>query len=122
MDQRLYFDMGTLYQRFSDYVYPQVLAKAPEDPEKFKKLIEAVEFLNVFLEGSKYCAGDEVTIADFAILASISSFVEGCNLKLKSYPNIQRWYIDARENVPGYEKTVAGLVEFKDWCAGVKLQ
>lgn len=116
VDQRLYFDMGILYQRFADYFYPQLKANAPADPGKYKKMIEAVDFLNGFLERTKYCAGDEVTIADFAILASISTYVDGGgNLQLDSYPNIQRWYKDAQENVPGYERTVPGLADLKVW-------
>lgn len=120
VDQRLYFDMGVLYQRFADYFYPQIKEKAPADPEKFKKMEEAFDFLNTFLEGSKYTAGNEVTIADFSILATVSSYVDGgANFSLEKYPNVQRWYTDAKKNVPGYEKTAAGLEMFKSFFSGL---
>lgn len=81
-------------------------------------MIEAVDCLNGFLESTKYCAGNEVTIADYAILATISTYVDGGGgLKLESYPNIQRWYKGAQENVPGYERTVSGLADLKVWLA-----
>lgn len=115
VDQRLHFDMGTLYQRFSDYYYPQILAQATPDPAKKQKLEEALEFLNTFLEGSKYVAGEELTIADFAVLASISTFVHGPNYNLEKYSNVQRWFNNAKVVVPGYEKTVAGMGTLKKY-------
>lgn len=54
VNQRLYFDMGTLYDRFAAYLYPQIFAKAPADPEKLTKLEEALGWLNTYLEGQKY--------------------------------------------------------------------
>lgn len=54
VNQRLYFDLGTLYQRLADYYYPQIFAKAPANPENLKKLEDAVGFLNTFLEGQTY--------------------------------------------------------------------
>lgn len=43
--------------------------------EKRDKLNEALVFLNTFLNGTKYVAGDNVTIADLAIYASVTSIV-----------------------------------------------
>jgi len=58
---------------------------APRDEEKLKKLEEALGFLNTFLEGSKYAAGDNITIADHSLLASVSTIeVSSPNL---TFPN-----------------------------------
>lgn len=54
VNQRLYFDMGTLYDRFAAYCYPQIFAKQPADPEKLTKLEEALGFLNTYLDGQQY--------------------------------------------------------------------
>lgn len=54
VNQRMYFDMGTLYERLAAYYYPQIFAKAPANPENMKKLEEAVGYLNTFLEGQTY--------------------------------------------------------------------
>lgn len=120
VDQRLYFDMGTLYQRFAEYFYPQIKEQAPADPAKLKKMGESYEFLNQFLEGMKYTAGDQITIADFAILATVSTAVECAGFSLENYPNVQRWYKDCKENAPGYERTVPGLEAIKVMFAKVK--
>lgn len=120
VDQRLYFDMGTLYKSFAEYFYPQFKEQAPADPAKFKKMGEAYEFLNRFLEGKKYTAGDQITIADFAILATVSTAVVCAGFSLDKYPNVLRWYKDAQENAPGYERTVPALEAIKAMLAKAK--
>jgi glutathione S-transferase len=45
--------------------------KSPE-AEKVSKLDEAFEFLNTFLEGQDWLAGSHITIADFALVVTVS--------------------------------------------------
>lgn len=110
VNQRLYFDMGTLYQRFADYYYPQIWQKAPADPEKLKKMEEGLGFLNTFLEGETYVAGNEMTIADLSILATISTY-ELAGYDLKDFPNIEKWYSHISKDAPGTELNKQGLEE-----------
>jgi glutathione S-transferase len=53
--------------------YPIMFAKAPADPEKMKRLEEAFQFLDKFLEGEDFVAGSNLTIADFATISSVST-------------------------------------------------
>lgn len=110
VNQRLYFDMGTLYQRFADYYYPQIWQKAPADPEKLKKMEEGLGFLNTFLEGETYVAGNKMTIADLSILATISTY-ELAGYDLKEFPNIEKWYSHISKDAPGTELNKQGLEE-----------
>jgi len=55
VNQRLYFDLGTLYQRFADYYYPQIFAKAPANPDNLKKLEDAVGFFQHLLGRPNLC-------------------------------------------------------------------
>lgn len=119
VDQKLYFDMGTLYQRFAEYYYPQIFAKAPADPEKYKKIEEAFGFFNTALEGQKYAAGENITIADLALVATVSSF-DVIGFPVADYANVNRWYEDCKKNVVGYEVNVEGLVAFKHWIEAMK--
>uniref|UniRef100_A0A1I8Q2K2 Glutathione S-transferase 1-1 n=1 Tax=Stomoxys calcitrans TaxID=35570 RepID=A0A1I8Q2K2_STOCA len=112
INQRLYFDMGTLYKSFADYYYPQVFAKAPADPEMFKKMETAFDFLNTFLEGHQYAAGDTLTVADLALLASVSTF-EVAGFDFSKYANVAKWYANAKTVAPGWDENWAGCMEFK---------
>ncbi|KAH8359536.1 hypothetical protein KR093_007381, partial [Drosophila rubida] len=112
VNQRLYFDMGTLYKSLADYYYPQFQKKAPADPEAFKKVEEALDFLNIFLEGKQFVAGDSFTVADIALLATISSFTI-INLDITKYTNVVRWYEKGSKVAPGWEENEKGLAALK---------
>lgn len=112
MNQRLYFDM-TLYQKLADYYYPQIMAKQPADPEKFKKMEEAVGFLNTFLEGKKYSVGDSLTLADFSLISSILTF-EFMGFDFDKYPNIVRWSKLCKSTLKGIEEIQKSLQEIKE--------
>lgn len=116
VNQRLYFDLGTLYARLADYYYPQLFNKVPLNPEKLKKLEDAVGFLNTFLEGNTYAAGDVLTIADISLVTTVST-MECFNFDLSKYDNILRWYANMKVACPGYdrnEKRVADLKTYLD--------
>ncbi|XP_070490035.1 glutathione S-transferase 1-1-like [Chironomus tepperi] len=112
VNQRLYFDMGTLYQKFFEYYYPQLFAKAPADPEKFKAMETAMGFFNTFLEKSKYAAGDNLTVADISLVATVSTY-DAAGFDLTKYPNVNKWFQLCKKTVPGYDINQAGVDEFK---------
>lgn len=114
VNQRLYFDMGTLYQRFADYYYPQMMAKLPADPEKLKKAEEAVELLDGFLANSTYAAGDKITIADYSLIASFSTF-DVAGYDYSRFENVSRWYELCKTTLPGIEVNNDGLEIMKGW-------
>ncbi|XP_026492992.1 glutathione S-transferase 1-1-like [Nymphalis io] len=113
VDQRLYFDIGTLYQRFGDYFYPQIFGGAPADKDKLAKVEDALKLLDTFLEGQKYVAGANLTVADLSIVAGVSSF-EASDIDFKKYANVKRWYETVKSTAPGYqEANEKGLDAFK---------
>uniref|UniRef100_A0A182T9B9 glutathione transferase n=1 Tax=Anopheles maculatus TaxID=74869 RepID=A0A182T9B9_9DIPT len=114
VNQRLYFDMGTLYQRFADYYYPQIFAKQPANAENEQKMKDAVSFLNTFLDGQKYVAGDSLTIADLTILATVSTY-DVAGFDLSKYPHVAAWYENIRKEAPGAAINQAGIEEFKKY-------
>ncbi|CAH0399280.1 unnamed protein product [Chilo suppressalis] len=114
VDQRLYFDIGTLYQRFSDYFYPQVFGGAPADKEKLAKVEDALKLLDQFLEGQKFAAGPALTLADLSLVASVSS-MEASDVNFNKYNNIKRWYETVKMSAPNYEEANGkGLQAFKE--------
>ncbi|XP_026732239.1 glutathione S-transferase 1-1-like isoform X1 [Trichoplusia ni] len=119
VDQRLYFDIGTIYQRFADYFYPQLFGGAPADKDKLAKIEDALNLLNTFLEGQKYSAGPNLTVADLSLIASVSSF-EASDIDFKKYSNVKRWYETVKSTAPGYqEANEKGLDAFKGLVASM---
>lgn len=59
--------------------------------EKINDVIEAYGFVNTFLDGSKWIAGDQVTIADFSIFETVRSLNLIVSIDNDKYPNILRW-------------------------------
>lgn len=120
VDQRLYFDMGTMYQRFAEYFMPTFMHNKPVDPEKLKRCDDAIGFLDIFLDGQKYAAGgDTFTIADIMLVATISTF-ELVGFDLSKYSNVQRWFDMCKETMPGYDINEAGLAIFKKFLDSKK--
>ena len=112
VNQRLYFDMGTLYQSFADFYYPQLFEKAPADPAKLKKISDALEFLDGFLSASKFVAGDIATIADFCTMTSISAF-DNFGYDFSRFKNLTRWYELCKVSLPGSEEIQKMNAEMK---------
>jgi len=115
VNQRLNFDLGTLYARFADYYYPVLFAGGSYDPEKLTKIQEAFKFLDTFLEGQEYAAGNTLTVADFSLVASVSSF-DVMSFDMSPYKNVTRWYAKVKATAPGYEEINGkGMILFKEF-------
>jgi glutathione S-transferase len=52
------------------------------DADKLAKLDQAFEFLNKFLEGHNWLAGSNITIADFAVVVTVSLTEVSIHLQL----------------------------------------
>ncbi|KAH8235324.1 hypothetical protein KR032_004310, partial [Drosophila birchii] len=112
VNQRLYFDMGTLNDAFAKYYYPLFRTGQPGSDEDFKKIETAFGFLNTFLEGQDYVAGDTLTVADIAILALVSTF-DIIEFDFSKYTNVVRWYANAKKVTPGWDENWEGLQQMK---------
>nr|QIJ45832.1 glutathione S transferase Delta 1 [Meteorus pulchricornis]QIJ45833.1 glutathione S transferase Delta 2 [Meteorus pulchricornis] len=103
VDQRLYFDLGTLYQAFADYYYPMIFAGAPKDEAKFAKIGVAFDFLDKFLKNGTYAAGDHLTIADLALIVTVSN-CEVMEYDISKYKNVTRWAAKIKSEAKKYEE------------------
>ncbi|EDW28059.1 GL27185 [Drosophila persimilis] len=114
VNQRLFFDLGTLYQSYVYYYYPQLFedVQKPADPENFKKIDAAFELFNTLLEGQLYAALNKLTLADFALLATVSTF-EISEYDFRKFPNVVRWYENAKKVIPGWEENWEGCLYYK---------
>ncbi|XP_022208432.2 glutathione S-transferase D5-like [Drosophila obscura] len=112
VNQLLQFDLATLYDAFASYYYKILHTGKIGPPEALKKVETGFELLNTFLEGQDYVAGSQLTIADISILATIST-IEVVDFDLKKYPNVARWYANAKKVTPGWEETLPDLLAMK---------
>jgi glutathione S-transferase len=120
VNELLYFDACTLYQRFMDYYYPQVFFGTPPEPIREVRFQESLEFLETFLENNEWACGGNLTIADFALVGSVASFDVSCGVDLSKFPNILRWYENCQKNMLGYEFNQEGAEKFKVFFSRIK--
>jgi len=99
----LFFDAGTLYQRFGDAYYPHMFGGAPLSDENLKKIDQALEILDNILAKSEFVASKTLTLADISIVASITT-IEAVGFNVGKYSNISRWLTKAKTLLPGYEE------------------
>lgn len=87
INQRLYFDMGSLFKQYVDHYYAKWFSKEM-NPENLKKLEGSVAILDKFLEPTGFVAGTQsMTIADLVLFASVSTF-EAVNFDFSPFPNV----------------------------------
>lgn len=123
INQRLYFDMNTLYASLLGYFYERLfLGARTEDAQRLLKVEAALGLLNIYLEGREFAAGDQFTLADIALVATVSSYVhpDGLELDAKRHANVRRWFARCKQVTPRYDVNVEGLREFKKLFAPLK--
>jgi len=86
------------------------------DERKANALKQSLEYIDLFLEKTRYCAGPHLTIADFSILASVTQ-LEGMDYKITAYPNLCKWVERLKSELPYYEScNSAGIEMFRAWA------
>ncbi|KAF2888126.1 hypothetical protein ILUMI_18047 [Ignelater luminosus] len=114
INQRLHFESGVLFALIRAIVRPMVTKGVKTIPEHLiQEVFEAYAFLNKFLEGHQWVAGDQLTIADFSVLSSTTSLNHIAPIDADKYPNVVAW-IQKAEQLPYYKVNQKGLNDFKD--------
>ena len=105
VDRWLYFDIGSLYPVFSSIMRPVLSRGQPLDESKVPALKEKIKVLDAALEGKKYLAGENHTIADIAILVLTTTLeVLADELDLSEFANVTAWTDGLKAELPGYEE------------------
>ncbi|CAH1175606.1 unnamed protein product [Phaedon cochleariae] len=106
VDQRLFFSATYLFPRFRAFYTPTLIFGSPPDEENRTNLNEALQFLDTFLEGQKWVAGDNMTIADFSIITVIATIEAAGSIDLPSFSNVWSWYQRTKSAMEsfGYEE------------------
>uniref|UniRef100_A0A336LPT1 glutathione transferase n=1 Tax=Culicoides sonorensis TaxID=179676 RepID=A0A336LPT1_CULSO len=106
IDQRLFFDAGTIYTRMAAILKGIMRGETEISDEQIESIYEVMKWVNDILTDSQWMAGDDLTIADTTILGTLSTYIE-MGVKLDDYPEIQRWYEQCKE-LPGFEENEEG--------------
>nr|XP_053657450.1 glutathione S-transferase 1-like [Cherax quadricarinatus] len=114
VDRLLYFDMGTLFHRFGEYVFPVLFRSQKEfNPAKLERLHEALGWLNDLLDGHDWAAGNTLTVADHSLAATVETFL-AADIDLSKYNNILSWLKRCNTKMAGYKEiNLKGSEEFK---------
>lgn len=103
-DARLHFDSSHLFARLRFLIEPILFMKSAEWPDDRIQLIEtAWDILERMLGNGAYVCGDEMTIADFCLIATTSSMSENVPLDAEKHAKILEW-IDRMAQLPYYEE------------------
>lgn len=120
IDQRLHFDSGVLARALIGANVPIFFEGKKEiPPEGIKAIYSAYDMLEKFLSESEYLVGNDLTIADFSALPSVTTLNLHIPLEAETYPNIIAW-IDRLSVIPLYDdlitrvsQEIASLLESK---------
>ncbi|XP_030753906.1 glutathione S-transferase 1-like [Sitophilus oryzae] len=103
VDQRLHFDSGILFPRMGAIV-GAILRQGAKVVEKDKAdlVAQAYQSLETLLEGNTYVTGNELTIADFSLVATVSSTNSVLvPVASNTYPKITAW-LARMQSLPYY--------------------
>lgn len=91
MDARLHFNSSYLYARLYN-LYVPVYSGATELPQdKIDYVALCWPLMENFLKNGKYLCGDELTLADYACMATVSSMTRIIPIDKNEYPKLFDW-------------------------------
>ncbi|RZC35596.1 GST C domain containing protein [Asbolus verrucosus] len=115
VDQRLHFDSSVAFTPMIRIVGDILQRGKNKIDENDKESGEKVyEFLEAFLNGKEWIAGDSVTIADYSLYSTITTFNVLVPIDAKKYPKVTAWLkkVGARPEAEiNPQHTVPTLVE-----------
>ncbi|XP_062129506.1 glutathione S-transferase 1-like [Drosophila sulfurigaster albostrigata] len=113
VDQRLHFESGVVFANSLRAITKSVffLAQKVIPKDKIQTVVEVYDFVESFLKGHDYIAGDKLTVADFSLISSVSSLTAYLEIDSAKYPNTTAW-IKRLEQLPYYSANDVGKKQF----------
>ncbi len=119
INQRLYFDVGVAFARFGPIVEAVFFKGATEfPPEAIKGLHSTYDFLETFLKDDLFMVGNTITVADYCLVASISTSQLAAPILEDKYPKLASWY-GRMKAIPFYDEANGQFIEkFRQFIEG----
>ncbi|KAJ3635657.1 hypothetical protein MTP99_008548 [Tenebrio molitor] len=113
VNQRLHFDSGVAFTTGSRVIFGILNdSKTSVDQEDVDNVNQVYAWLDEFLKGKLWMAGDSVTIADYNLFASTTNLNIIVPIDAKKYPRVAAWVkkLESRPEAEGNKKGLALLV------------
>ncbi|CAD7083144.1 unnamed protein product [Hermetia illucens] len=103
VDQRLHFESSVLSPR----MFAFGASRRSTDPQAMENaktsILEAYDFLEKFIGSNQYFTGNSLSVADFSILATLSTMVNFAPAEQEKFPKISDW-LSRMTKLPYYQK------------------
>jgi len=106
------YDMGTLYTRFGKWFYPQVLSQQQPNAQDEKPIHETLKLFNDHLIKGPFIFGEDLTIADISIAASLTLFY-AVDFDMSAYPKVNDFYNACKDGIKNFSEINAAADKFK---------
>uniref|UniRef100_A0A182T0Z8 glutathione transferase n=1 Tax=Anopheles maculatus TaxID=74869 RepID=A0A182T0Z8_9DIPT len=110
----LCFNNGHLFQRDAEVMRKIFSGEITDPSSHLKPIEETIDALEQFLKKSRYTALDHVSVADFAIVATLSTLELLVPIKAERWPRVNEWFKEM-QSLPYYdEHNVVGLQKLRE--------
>ena len=112
VDEMLHYDIGTLYKRIGEWVYPQLFKGCPPDDEKLAMVHKSLQYLNGKVEEHKggLCSA-HLSLADMSVACSLSMLDFFDNIDWSAYAFLDKW----RTNIHALSHWKKVNEAFEEW-------
>lgn len=115
IDEVLYIDSGVVTNTIRGIIKPVIFDSVDPSEEAVTAFKNMVKLLNTLLEGKKYFAGPNRTVADLSILAQLNMANLADLDNFEDTPNVNAWYKRLANEVHDNENiNVKAVQGFKD--------
>ncbi|KAH8297206.1 hypothetical protein KR044_006694, partial [Drosophila immigrans] len=113
VDQRLHFESGVAFANALRAITKNLFFFGMKviPKERIQAVVEVYDFVETFLKGHEYIAGDQLTVADFSLVSTVSSLPAFVEIDPTKYVNITAW-IKRLEKLPYYSVNDVGSKQF----------
>ncbi|XP_046573062.1 glutathione S-transferase 1-like [Haliotis rubra] len=115
VDRLLDYDLGVFFRVILEDLWLPFRDRTPKTKEHEEKIIKVFTRIDTLLKDKKFLTGDNITIADFSIVAAFTTELvyEG---DMSKYPNAIAWYKRMQE-LPYFKEVNEN---FYEWVTKVK--
>ncbi|KFB39334.1 AGAP009190-PA-like protein [Anopheles sinensis] len=99
---RLCFNNGFLFQRDAEIMRKIFRGDVTNVSDHFQPLEQTLDVLEKYLSGSPYTALDRLSVADFSIVATVSTLDLIMPIKADRWPNVRGWF-ERMKALPYYQ-------------------